>query len=478
MGTPVHRLLHKERGRVHLALVLFLALGSSATIALFTARQAAGAPDFGVPEFEQCANGPPPSTALNCPGGWINGILQASNSHYQEDEVVPQHAVVEFVGGSDKDRTLTIEYQTLKGGIHAYDSLARWDYTQTGLSTIPCDGIGTTGVSCSGSPSTVQIPAGNAGSLALPDADRVMHAYGATITKITFGGEALPTSGDASATITVTFNLPATPSKTSPVRVLFLWGGHIAASEGPRGWGPGLGASAISGGPYHMKVIKVDGASVGNRDNQIMGGAIATPTPTNTPTNTPTPTPTNTPTPTPTNTPTPTPTNTPTPTPTNTPTPTPTDTPTPTPTDTPTPTPTDTPTPTPTDTPTPTPTPSLEGCTPGFWKNHLADWPPTGYSPFQKVSSVFDDTSPWSDSTLLQALDFGGGPGVAGAKAILLRAAVAALLNAAHPDVDYPLTEGDVISQVNIALGSNNRQGILSLSTTLNEYNNLGCTIP
>ena len=139
-----------------------------------------------------------------------------------------------------------------------------------------------------------------------------------------------------------------------------------------------------------------------------------------------------------------------------------------------------TPTPTPTNTPTPTatPTPGNEGCTPGYWKTHLGSWGPTGYSPFQDVDTVFSNVNgALGNSSLLQALDFGGGPGVNGAKMILLRAAVAALLNAAHPDVGYALSEADVISMVNAALASNDRGTILDLAEELDIFNNAGCPI-
>ena len=46
--------------------------------------------------YDQCANDKPPSTASDCPGGWINGILNANNSHYAEDDVTPQRAVLEL----------------------------------------------------------------------------------------------------------------------------------------------------------------------------------------------------------------------------------------------------------------------------------------------------------------------------------------------------------------------------------------------
>jgi hypothetical protein len=200
--------------------------------------------------------------------------------------------------------------------------------------------------------------------------------------------------------------------------------------------------------------------------NLTQAGASAvltppTPTPTNTPTNTPTPTPTNTPTATPTSTPTATPTPVP-------------------PTATPTNTPTATPTTPPTATPTPTP-PVFGGCTPGFWKveQHHDSW--QVYSPNQLVSSVF--TVPATsgipaNTTLVGALNFGGGPGVEGASQILLRAAVASLLNSTSSGVDFNLTTQQVIDQVNAALASNDRSTIIALAGQLDGFNNQGtCTL-
>ena len=79
--------------------------------------------------------------------------------------------------------------------------------------------------------------------------------------------------------------------------------------------------------------------------------------------------------------------------------------------------------------------------------------------------------------TLLQALSFNGGSGTSGAVRILLRAAVAALLNSAHPDVDYPRTTAEVIADVNAALAINNRSTMLNLATELDNDNNLGCPL-
>jgi hypothetical protein len=112
----------------------------------------------------------------------------------------------------------------------------------------------------------------------------------------------------------------------------------------------------------------------------------------------------------------------------------------------------------------------------------LAAWLPTGYDPFDdKVGEVFVEVlscvDGLDDDTLLMALQYGGGPGELGAARILLRAAVAALLNAAHDNVNYPRTVVEVITAVNAALDSCDRSTMLSLATKLDTDNNLGCPL-
>ncbi|MCC7178506.1 MAG: hypothetical protein IT177_08955 [Acidobacteria bacterium] len=129
--------------------------------------------------------------------------------------------------------------------------------------------------------------------------------------------------------------------------------------------------------------------------------------------------------------------------------------------------------------PPPPPPPGDEGCTPGYWKNHTDSWPPTGYSPAQTVGSVFAAGAfpSLAGETLLQALQGGGGPGTLGAATILIRAGVAALLNAAHPDMAYTRTAASVIADVNAALASGNRDTMLALASSLDRDNNLGCPL-
>jgi hypothetical protein len=120
------------------------------------------------------------------------------------------------------------------------------------------------------------------------------------------------------------------------------------------------------------------------------------------------------------------------------------------------------------------------GCTPGYWKNHTDSWAGTGYSPGQTAGSVFSGASAFptlAAKTLLQTLDGGGGSGTEGGARILLRAAVAALLNAAHSGVEYPRTMAEILADVNAALGSNSRSTMLALAAELDSDNNLGCPL-
>ena len=108
------------------------------------------------------------------------------------------------------------------------------------------------------------------------------------------------------------------------------------------------------------------------------------------------------------------------------------------------------------------------------------------YRPGTVVGNVFDfSSSPaavaaYADTTFGQALRLQGGSGLDGATQILLRAAVAATLNAAHEGLGYPLRRGGddgIFAMVNEALASGDRQAMLELARYLNSLNNLGCPL-
>ena len=115
-----------------------------------------------------------------------------------------------------------------------------------------------------------------------------------------------------------------------------------------------------------------------------------------------------------------------------------------------------------------------QGCTPGYWKNHPAAWQeyrPTTDLRFVFMTggvSAFDVTSnaakPYATMDAIDALSLQGGSGADGAVRILLRAATAAFLNAAHEGVGYPerrFVAGGLYEQINAALDSGDRQTML-----------------
>ncbi len=103
--------------------------------------------------------------------------------------------------------------------------------------------------------------------------------------------------------------------------------------------------------------------------------------------------------------------------------------------------------------------PGNQGCTPGFWKNHLDLW--VGVSPGDDFDATFGVDLFNPDITLGQAIRLGGG----GVKK-LARHGTAALVSALKPGVAYPLTAAQVIAAVQAGD-----------SETLAGFNELGCPI-
>lgn len=114
-----------------------------------------------------------------------------------------------------------------------------------------------------------------------------------------------------------------------------------------------------------------------------------------------------------------------------------------------------------------------EGCTPGFWKRHIDMWP-DGLEPDTLLSAVGFE---W-ENTFMGALKYHGGSGFEGAARNLMRTAAAAYINAAHPDVNYPVLTMFVVHRTNEALASGDRDTMLNLAFRFDVWNNLGCTFP
>lgn len=88
------------------------------------------------------------------------------------------------------------------------------------------------------------------------------------------------------------------------------------------------------------------------------------------------------------------------------------------------------------------PPPGYSGCTPGFWRNHFELWP-ASINPGDDFDTTFGVNYFNPDITLGEAIWLGGG-----GKKKIARHGTAALINAMHPDINYPFTVAEVINYV------------------------------
>ena len=119
--------------------------------------------------------------------------------------------------------------------------------------------------------------------------------------------------------------------------------------------------------------------------------------------------------------------------------------------------------------PPPPPPGDGEGCTPGYWgrEQHFDSWT-LPYTTSTSFCSVFG-VDPYPGMTLLDVVNNTGPP-----KKQLGRMAVAALLNAASPGVDFDLTTAQVIAAFNAAWASRQYEATKDM---LDDLNNQGCPL-
>ena len=193
---------------------------------------------------------------------WVNGNLGASKSLYYEGDSIPYRLV--FGGLTLGSHTVTIEWDTTKSSKHALDYLTTWDRSANPGS----DPLSTVAGTFS-PPTTYPIPADpqvtGAGVTQIPG---FFTLYNGTITAVSAYSYSNGTgfSGDKSASLAITF------TTTSPTAVL-AWGGHIATRMD---WGIGNSAVAISGSPFHTRLLALDGSG-GNQDRSLSNDAVVFP---------------------------------------------------------------------------------------------------------------------------------------------------------------------------------------------------------
>ncbi|HEY6015426.1 MAG TPA: DUF5979 domain-containing protein, partial [Gaiellaceae bacterium] len=235
-----------------------------------TTASAGSTPSVGT--YDQCSNDTGSGYADGC--HWINGNLNQNNSLYAEGDSTVQRL---WLTGMDpgSTHTVTFTYGTTKGGKHAYDYLTTWDASEGWVTPADrCEGI--TGCDTS-SESTTAIPV-DPNAAGHDTGTRAFVMRGGTLT-----GATVPTlasgsyGGDSETAITVSFtaassgDMCSTKSGVTTCGVALWFGAHVAEQAD---WGLGSGAASISGSPYHVALSAVDGAAIGQRDNQMQSNTI------------------------------------------------------------------------------------------------------------------------------------------------------------------------------------------------------------
>jgi hypothetical protein len=241
-------------------------------------------------DLDQCANDPAPSShndgCNTAASQWVNGNLNGSKSLYFEGDTIPYRMRFSNLVPGTTIHTVTIEWDTTKGGKHAIDYITDYNESVNSPSPNPCLGVS----GCSGPPNvSTAIPGDpqvtNASPNPVTPLPGVFRIYGGAVTGMSrpakvgnvtctnansAGSYCYETgtgfAGDKSAAITVSF----TASVANPV---LAWGGHIATRQD---WGQGNSAGAVSGSPYHMRLIDLDGAG-GNQDRSLSADAVILP---------------------------------------------------------------------------------------------------------------------------------------------------------------------------------------------------------
>jgi hypothetical protein len=207
---------------------------------------------------------------------WQNGNLNGNNSRYPEGGVVPFRLALE--GLAKGDHSIHIDYDFTAGGHKAYDFLATWNVTNaSGKICIPSGGAISSmcpnlpGASSAAFPSDGFTANGLTvrGAEAYSGAPRRLTIWGGTILSISGPNHAGSVNGNSTADFLVRFR--ATGSA-----VLMAWGGHLAQSRywDTAGGGARDGASLVSGAPWHMRTLQLDGSGNKNQDRSIQPSAI------------------------------------------------------------------------------------------------------------------------------------------------------------------------------------------------------------
>jgi hypothetical protein len=207
---------------------------------------------------------------------WQNGNLNGNNSRYPEGGIVPFRLAME--GLAPGTHSIHINYDVTAGGHKAYDFLATWNVTNAAGSICAGSGGGISSM-CPSMPASssaafpidpfVMDGLSVHGAQSYSASPRRLTIWGGTILSISAPVHSGPTSGNSSGDMLVRF-------RSTSTAVLLAWGGHLAQSAywNRLNGGPSDGAGQVSGAPWHMRTLQLDGAGNKNQDRSIQPSAI------------------------------------------------------------------------------------------------------------------------------------------------------------------------------------------------------------
>ena len=240
------------------------ALASAGVLALLSANSAVAATTVNLDQWA--------SSTL----AWQNGNLNGNNSRYPEGGIVPFRLAME--GLSVGVHTIHINYDVTAGGHKAYDFLATWNATNAAGKQCAASGGGISSMCPSlPAPSSMAFPddpyvmdgLSVHGAQVYSAASRRLTIWGGTIVSISGVTHSGAPSGNSTGDITVRF-------RASGPAVLLAWGGHLAQSAywNRLNGGTSDGAAMVSGAPWHMRTLQLDGTGNKNQDRSIQPSAI------------------------------------------------------------------------------------------------------------------------------------------------------------------------------------------------------------
>jgi hypothetical protein len=220
--------------------------------------------------INQCRNGAFDAHVRCIGSAFQNGNLGATNSHYREGDFVPFQALL--TGLTVGPHTLDIQWDETASSKHAYDYIGT--YTKTETNADACTGVLTTSQCGVHTTATVTAdpnllsPCAFTSTYSATQVAGVVDIYGASgAASFTYFNSPGSCQGSAlQQSAHITFSTIAGQSS-----VVAAWGGHVASQLD---WGLGNSASQISGSPYHMRLLTLDTAALGNQDRSIKAAAI------------------------------------------------------------------------------------------------------------------------------------------------------------------------------------------------------------